>query len=172
MRTLTAREKKMLAGMVILAVLVFGWKFVASPIMNSGSSGGSQITDNAGRMQRMGQLYDEYRKIRAEKGRYSTLLENKTEKTTELIQQCATSNNIDKNIGYTRKSQSNVQNKYIRVTTDVKFEGVAFGPLAKFIADMEGQRDLVRISYLRISKGLPAPATYDPIIQTDSFINK
>ena len=172
MRTLTAREKKMLAGMVILAVLVFGWKFVASPIMNSGSSGGSQITDNAGRMQRMGQLYDEYRKIRAEKGRYSTLLENKTEKTTELIQQCATSNNIDKNIGYTRKSQSNVQNKYIRVTTDVKFEGVAFAPLAKFIADMEGQRDLVRISYLRISKGLKGTDIYDAIIKIDSFINK
>ena len=74
--------------------------------------------------------------------------------------------------GYTKKSQANVQNKYIRVTTDVKLEGVAVGPLMKFIFDLERSSDLVRIQYLRITKGLKGTDTYDAIIKVDSFINK
>jgi hypothetical protein len=171
-KALSAREKKLLILAATLAVLVFGYNFIVRPLMDSNAGGAKQTMDNATRMKRMSQLYEEYKKIRLEKTRYTTLLENKTEKTTEIIQQCATSNNIDKNIGYTRKSQSNVQNKYIRVTTDVKLEGVAIGPLTKFIFDMENSNDSVRVQYLRITKGLKGTDTYDAIIKIDSFTSK
>ena len=172
MRTLTSREKKLLLALGIVAVLTLGYSFVIKPVMDYKASTSKHSGDNASRIKKMTALYDEYRKVRQEKNKYLTLLENKTEKTTELVQQCASSNNIDKNIAYTRKSQSNVQNKYIRVTTDIKIEGVSIQPLLKFIFDIENSNDLVRVQYLRINKGLKGTDTYDALIKIDSFINK
>lgn len=172
MRPLSNREKKLLIFLGTVLVLVLGYNFIAKPLLDSRAGSAKHTTDNTSRMKRISQLFDEYRNVRAEKSRYLALLENKTEKTTELIQQCSTANNIDKNIGYTRKSQSNVQNKYIRVTTDVKVEGVSVQPLLKFIYDIENSNEQVRVQYLRINKGLKGTDTYDAIIKIDSFITK
>ena len=172
MRKLTSREKKLLGVLGTIAALVLLYVFVISPALDLRTSSEKDAGDSASRLRKMDQLYDEYKKIRQEKTRYLTLLENKNEKTTELIQQCSTGNNIDKNIAYTRKTQSNVQNKYIRVTTDVKIEGVAIQPLIKFINDLESTSDLTRVQYIRINKGLKGTDTYDALIKIDSFINK
>jgi len=172
MRKLTDREKKLLYILGAVAAIALVYLLIIRPIMSYRSNTEKSTGDSISRLKKMEQLYDEYKRVRQEKTQYLTLLENKNEKTTELIQQWSTSNNIDRNIAYTRKSQSNVQNKYVRVTTDVKIEGVAIHPLIKFLYDIESSNELIRVQYIRINKGLKGTDTYDALIKIDSFINK
>ena len=172
MRKLTDREKKLLYLLGVIAAIALVYFFIIRPVMLYRSNTEKIAGDNISRLKKMEQLNEEYKRVRQEKTHYLSLLENKNEKTTELIQQWSTSNNIDRNIAYTRKSQSNVQNKYIRVTTDVKIEGVAIHPLIKFLYDIESSNELIRDQYVRINKGMKGTDTYDALIKIDSFINK
>lgn len=174
MRVLTKREKMLLAVLAVLAAVVIVNYVImplASSIGSAGESGGGS-TDSAADIDKIGRLADEYRRIRQEKTQLLTMLDAKNENTVTMIQQFATSNNIDKNISGTRRSQSNIQNKYIRITTEVRIEGVAIQSLVKFLADIENSGNLVRIQSLRISKGLKGTDAYDAVVKIDSFTNK
>jgi hypothetical protein len=171
MRTLTKREK-ILIIILIASVAIWGIYSIARPILNAQKSSGLEKENAAGKIKKMDDLYDEYRRVRQEKTRILTLLDTKNENTATLIQQFAASNNIDKSVAYTRRTQSNVQNRFIRVTTEVKIEGVTIQPLIRFIGDIENSNGLMRVQYLRITKGLKGTDSYDALIKIDSFTNK
>ncbi len=97
------------------------------------------------------------------------MLDSKNENITSLIEQWAASADITRNIAYTRRTQTNIQNKYIRVTTDVKLEGIPIQKLLRFLYEVENSNTLLKISYLRIYQGLKGSDTYDVNVKIDSF---
>jgi len=167
MRRLSKRERYLLFFLAIVAVGAIIYA------LSSSTDSGTVKTKNAAggpeRIRTLERLAEEYRKVRQDKTRIQTLLDNKNENTTTLIQQWAASSNIDKNIGYTRRSQSNIQNKYIRITTELKLEGVAIQQYMKFLNDVENSDELLRVQYIRISKALKGTDTYDVLMKIDSF---
>jgi len=86
-----------------------------------------------------------------------------------LIEQWAQNSNVAKNIAYSRRNQTNVQNKYIRITTDMKLDGVSIQSLLKFIYEIENSNKLVNISYLRINKSFKSPNLYDVNLKIESY---
>jgi hypothetical protein len=171
MRALTKREK-ILIVILLVSIAVWGAYSIISPIVSAQKKGSVEKENAAGKIKKMDQLYDEYRRVRQEKTRLLTLLDTKNENTATLIQQFAATNNIEKSVAYTRRTQSNVQNRFIRVTTEVKIEGVAIQPLIRFIGDIENSNGLMLVQYLRITKGLKGTDAYDALIKIDSFTNK
>jgi len=171
MRTLTKREKLLVAALIGVAIIVIIY-YVILPIASAASSSNNEGGTSTAKIQKLDALYEEYKRVRQEKTQLLSMLDAKNENTVTLIQQYAASNNIDKNIANTRRSQSNIQNKYIRITTEVKIEGVAIQPLIKFLSDLENGGGLIRVQYMRIAKGLKGTDTYDVLIKIDSFTNK
>jgi hypothetical protein len=98
-----------------------------------------------------------------------SLLGNKNENITTMIEQWSTNADIARHISYTRRTQSAIQSKYLRITTDIKIEGAPFQKLLRFLYEIESSNMLLKISYLRIYQGLKGSDTYDVIMKIDSF---
>lgn len=169
MRQLTQREKILVIVLGIsIAVVIVYYIVTASPASNSSGNTG----DITSQMNRLSQLSEEYKQLRNDRVRYQSLLSSNSENTATLIQQISASNNIDKNIVYTKRNQSNIQNKYIKVTTDIKIEGVSIQPLINFLSEIDKSEGLIIISYLRINAALKGTGTYDALIKIDSYTGK
>jgi hypothetical protein len=171
MRTLTKREKMLLlflGGLVLVIVVVY----IIMPSMNDSNGKSTPANDPAANLLKIEQLNEEYRKIRQDKTQIMSLLDAKNENTATLIQQYASSCSLDKNIAYTKRTQSNIHNSFVRITTDVKIEGAPIQQLLKFISNFESGNDLTRIQFLRITKGLKGTDTYDALIKIDTYTNK
>ena len=74
------------------------------------------------------------------------MLSKKDDNLTALVEQWAASAGITRNIDYTRRTQTNIQNKYIMITTDIKI-----------------------ISYLRIQQALKGRDTYDVNLKINNY---
>lgn len=166
---LSDREKKLLmllAGVVAVAVVYF---LIVTPLLEFRRSAAEQSKKLSHDLQRLEELYDEFRDLKQKKTRYMSLLSNKNENITTLVEQWSTAAELTRNIAYTRRSQATIQNKFIRVTADVKLEGVPIQKLVRFLYEIENSNVLLKISYLRIYQGLRGADTYDVILKIDSF---
>lgn len=165
---LSQREKILLQILVSLIVIAIIYFLIISPIIEMRRSGDSEVKEKLANVNKIDKIYMEYKELLQKKNEiYSQL--NKKDNLTSQIEQYATSNNIAKNIAYTRRGQSVIQNKYIRITTDIKFDGVAMDKLLKFIYDVENSNSLLKLDYIRIHQGLKDTNTYDVIMKIDSF---
>lgn len=172
MRALNPREKLLLK--VLGAVAVFGvvYFFVIMPLFSLWQSADQVQNSNQARISRIERIYNEYNVIKVKRTRYETLLNNKNDNLTTLIQQVASSNGIAGNIAYTRRTQTNVQNKYVKITTDVKIDGVPIQNLLKFMHDIENSNNLVFISSVRINQGIRDTKKYDALIKIVNFVSQ
>lgn len=169
MLKLSDREKKLLlvlAGVVAAAAAYF---LILTPLLQFRLSAEEKLRRHARDLQRIEELYEEYRDIKQKKTRYMSLLGNKNDNITTLVEQWSTAAELARNIAYTRRSQSTIQNKFVRVTTDIKLEGVPIQRLIRFLYEIENSNVLLKISYLRIYQGLRGSDTYDVILKIDSF---
>ncbi len=73
---------------------------------------------------------------------------------------------------YNRDHQSNLQNNYRKITTDVKFEGINIKSAMNFLYYMENSNILLKISYVRISQAVKERNNYDVTVNIDSFKNQ
>jgi Tfp pilus assembly protein PilO len=167
MRSLSTREKILIYVLSSVAAGALLYTFIISPLLTPKTDGG--VSGGPERLRRMERLSEEYKSVKQDKNQILSQLDNKNENTSALIQQCASTNGIEKNIAYTRRSQSTIQNKYNRITTDVKIDGVYFQPLVKFLNDIESSPELVRLQYVRITKALKGTNTYDVQLKIDTF---
>ncbi|HNR87550.1 MAG TPA: type II secretion system protein GspM [Spirochaetota bacterium] len=166
---LSTREKIMLqalAGVIAVAVL---YLLIIAPFIEFRESSDSALAKNVERLKKIDKIYDDYRELKREKSKYDAMLAQKNENITSLIEQWSNSVNIARNIAYTRRTQANIQNKYVRVTTDVKFEGVSIEKFLKFIYEVENSNRLIKLSYIRINTALKGTNTYDIVLKIDSF---
>jgi hypothetical protein len=169
MINLSQREKRLaqlLGGVVGFALLYF---LVISPLANLKRGSEGQIRQNMESIAKIDSIYDEYKDIRQKKTQYMAQLANKNANITSLIEQWATSANITKNIAYTRRTQTNIQNKYVMTTTIMKVDSVAIEPLLKFIYEVENSSMLLKVSYIRMREAIKGSDTYDVELKINTY---
>ncbi len=166
---LSQREKSLLKILIAFVIILGIYFLIISPFLNFQENSESELKVNMANLNKIDKIYSEFKEIRNKKTKIMSLLNRKDENITSLIEQWASSTNIARNIAYTRRTQSNIQNKYIRITTDVKFEGVSIEKLLKFIYEIENSNKLIKFSYIRIHQGLKGKNKYDVILKIDSF---
>ncbi|MBN2038538.1 MAG: type II secretion system protein M [Spirochaetes bacterium] len=172
MKTLSKREKLLLKVLLSFVVVLTIYYIIIIPLTGFIRNSGNDTDTGRNDIEKLERIYNEYREIKQKSSDYMSMLSKKNENTTSLIEQWASSTGIAKNIAYTRSSQSNIQNKYTRITTDMKIEGVFIQQFVKFLYEVENSDNLLKINYLRIQPALKGTNTYDINLKIDNFILK
>ncbi|MBN2400960.1 MAG: type II secretion system protein M [Spirochaetes bacterium] len=172
MITLTQREKLLLKILVVCLAGLIVYYLIALPIIGLSGSAEDGVEKNIDDLNKLENIYKQYREIQQKNEKYSSMLSKKNENTTSMIEQWANSTGISKNIAYTRGSQSSIQNKYTRITTDIRIEGVAIQNFLKFLYEIENSDNLLKVNYLKITPALKGTNTYDINLKIDNYISK
>lgn len=172
MRTLSKRENLLLKILLSFVVLLVLYYLIILPLIGFIRSTGDNSGTGRNDLERLEKIYYEYKDIQQKKTAYMSMLKKSNENTTSLIEQWASSTGIAKNIAYTRSSQSNIQNKYTRITTNMKIEGVLIHQFIKFLYEVENSDNMIKVSQLRIRPALKGTSTYDVTLKIDNFILK
>ncbi len=166
---LSNREKLLLKVLIATIIIIMGYNFIFIPLSNYFSSSDSVILSDKQKIEQLDRIYNNYKELETKRNQYLSLLKNDSENISTMIEQWAQSSNIAKNIAYSRRNQTNVQNKYIRITTDMKLDGVSIQSLLRFIYEIENSNKLVNISYIRINKSYKSPNLYDVNLKIESY---
>jgi len=166
---LSNREKLLLKILIGTLVLIIGYNFIVMPLKNFFSSSDTVIISDKQKIEQLDRIYNNYKELETKRNQYMSLLKGDSENISTMIEQWAQNSNIARNISYSRRNQTNVQNKYIRITTDMKLEGVSIQSLLRFIYEIENSNKLVNISYLRINKSYKSPNLYDVNLKIESY---
>ncbi len=166
---LSNREKLLLKILIATVILITGYNFIFMPLINFFSSSDSIIVNDKQKIEQLDRIYSNFKELETKRNQYMSLLKSDSDNISTLIEQWAQSSNISRNIAYSRRNQTNVQNKYIRITTDMKLEGVSIQSLLRFIYEIENSNKLVNISYLRINKSYKSPNLYDVNLKIESY---
>jgi hypothetical protein len=169
MYKISQREKTLLIILAVIGGISILYFFIITPLVNMKKGGDVDIKSNIDRISKIDRIYDEYKDIKQESTRIKSLLDKKNENITTQIEQWSNATNIAKNVAYTRRNQTNLQNKYVRITTDMKIDGIGIEPLLKFLYEVENSGKLIKISYIRIQQALKGTDTYDVILKIDSY---
>lgn len=168
---LSAREKRMLQALSAIVGLVILYYGVISPVMSFLDSVDNGYETSMTQLKELDDIYQQYREIRDKKGRYEQLLKD-TKGISSLVEENAGKASILNNKVYNRDHQSNLQNNYKKITTDVKFEGVNIKSVLDFLYYMENSNVLLKVSYIRINQAVKERNNYDVTINIDSFKNQ
>jgi len=166
---LSAREKILLKVFGVVSAGALVWVLVINPYLSISESSRAGIAGSRQDLAKLDSLYEEYRDVRQRKARYDALLGNREENITTLIEQWSASADVARHIAYTRRTQSSVQNRYLRITTDIKIDGVPMQKFLRFLYEIESSGRLLKVSYLRLYQGLKGADTYDVIMKIDSY---
>jgi hypothetical protein len=166
---LSNREKLLLKILIGTLVLIIGYNFIVMPLKNFFSSSDTVIISDKQKIEQLDRIYNNYKELETKRNQYMSLLKGDSENISTMIEQWAQNSNIARNISYSRRNQTNVQNKYIRITTDMKLDGVSIQSLLRFIYEIENSNKLVNISYLRINKSYKSPNLYDVNLKIESY---
>ncbi|MCX8122963.1 MAG: hypothetical protein N3F66_02210 [Spirochaetes bacterium] len=169
MLKLSNREKLLLKILLSILILIIGYNFIFIPLMKFFSSSDTVIVSDKQKIEQLDRIYNNYKELETKRNQYMSLLKSDSENISTMIEQWAQNSNIAKNIAYSRRNQTNVQNKYIRITTDMKLDGVSIQSLIRFIYEIESSNKLVNISYLRINKSYKSPNLYDVNLKIESY---
>lgn len=174
MRQLSKREKLLLIILVVSAVsaVIYYTLFPSSGEIITNSE--SNISDNS-HVSEFNKLYEiaaKYNEYKSKIKYYNSKLSSNNDNITTLIQKWAKEESIDTNIAYTRRTQTNIQNKYTRINTDVKINGAAIQSILRFVNKIESHDSVIFISHLHINRGLKGTDKYDALIKIHTFIKK
>ncbi len=172
MITLTQREKLLLKVLIICIATTIVYYLIVLPVIGLTGNAEDELKKNRDDIEKLESIYKQYRDIQQKNAAYTSMLNRKNENVTSMVEQWANSIGMARNIAYTRSSQSNIQNKYVRITTEVKIEGIAIQQFLKFLYEVENSDNLLKVNYLRISPALKGTNTYDINLKIDNFISK
>jgi type II secretory pathway component PulM len=166
---LSAREKKLLQVLAVVAALAFVYFFIITPISNMRRSSAGGVREKIEGIAKIDRIYDEYREVKQKKAQYMSQLGNKDANINSLVEQWAANAGVSGLVAYTRSTQTTIQNKYTMVTTIMKFDGVAIEPLLKFLYEVENSSLLLKISYLRMREAIKGANTYDVELKINTY---
>lgn len=172
MRTLTEREKKLFQILIAVSATIAVFFLVINPIISLKTGSSSDMQKNITDLARIDKIYQDYREIREQKNNYMTQLNRKDANITALVEQWAASAKVTRNIADTRSTQTNIQNKYIKITTTIKLDSVAIEPLLNFIYHIESSNLLLKINYIRIQEAIKGRNTYDVSLKISNFMTQ
>ena len=166
----SSREKKLLMVLCCLVIAVALFYIVINPYLNFRKSFTSSGTEAMAHVNELESIYYEYRSIKEKKDSYSRLMKESGGVST-LVEENAGKLGILNNKIYNRERETNVQNKFKKTTTEVKFEGINIKAALNFIYSMENSDKLIKVSSLRINQGVKERSNYDMTIVFDSYMN-
>lgn len=166
------REKKLIQVLIIILSVVLIYYLIIIPLVSFFNKTEDSLESNKEQLVQLDKIYNKYRELEQKRNRYTSLLKSGNDNITSMIEQWSQSTNVARHIAYTRRRQSIIQNKYIRITTDIKLEGVPVQSCLQFIYEIENSNKLLKISYLRINKALKGSSTYDVNMKIDSYTMK
>ena len=167
MITLNDREKILLQILGGLAAVLAVYYLIITPIVEYHSRIETESVGAKENLYKLAKIYDKYNNLKQKKTSYERSLKSGKAVTT-LIEEYAAKVGILENKVYTRDHPGARQDKYKKMSTDVKFEGVSIVPILEFIYHMENSGNLINISYLRINQAFKGRETYDVMIKFDS----
>ena len=168
MINLSDREKKLLKILLSLIGILFVFFFIISPIYDFKINMDNENESNILKLNKLDSLYEKYLRLDKKKKDYSNLLRSGVS-VTSLIDTYAKEIRIFNNKAYTRDHPSNIQSKYKKITTDVKFESIDITSALKFIYKMENSNRIIKVIYLRMQQALKGKNTYDVTIKFDTY---
>ncbi|MBN1501176.1 MAG: hypothetical protein JW982_13525 [Spirochaetes bacterium] len=168
MKKLTKREQLMLKILAVLSIAAAAY-FAISGFSNFNSGNPDTDFSEKNVFKVLDGYSNEYHNIKKEISDYNNILNNQNDSLNTQIQSVADSLNISKNIEYTKRTQTNLQNKYIKITVDVKINGADIQSLLQFISKIEDRNKLVFITYVNIRKGIKEKELYDALIKISTF---
>lgn len=169
MLKLSKREKVLLQLLIVVVIIIIGYSFVFEPIKNIFTSSDDAVATNKQKIEQLDRIYNNYKNLEIKRNHYISSLRHDSENISTLIELWAQNSNITRNIAHSRRNQTNIQDKYIRITTDMKLDGIPIQSLLQFIYEIENSAKLVNVSYLRINKSFKSPALYDVNIKIESY---
>ncbi len=172
MLNLNKRERFLLQILIVIIIITIVYYLIVLPLIEFAQNAEEDLKNNTDNISKIDRIYEQFRDVQEKKTRYLDQLGKKNENITSMVEQWANSTGIASNIAYTRRNQSTVQNKYIRITTNIKVEGVAIQKFLKFLYEIEHSNMLLKTSYLRIRPALKGTKTYDIDLKIDSFTSK
>lgn len=168
MISFTDREKKLLTLLGAFMGILLVYFVLIRPIVEFKSGLETEYIANVERLNTLDKLYEQYIQLQEEKEKYQNLLKS-NEGITTLIENIAKETNIIKNKVYTRDNPSNIQGKFKKVSTEVKFEGVDIGSMMNFIYKLENSNKIIKIAYMRVRLALKGKDVYDVTLKIDSY---
>ncbi len=166
---LSPREKKLLQILGGVVALTFVYFVIITPISNMRRSTEGGVREKIEGIAKIERIYAEYREVKQKKAQYMSQLGNKDANINSMIEQWASNAGVSGFIAYTRNTQTTIQNKYIMVTTIMKFDSVAIEPLLKFLYEVENSPMLLKISYLRMREAIKGANTYDVELKINTY---
>jgi len=171
MLNLSEREKRLIQALLILLIAIAFYFLIISPVLSYKERIDTEYESNVTRLVKLDRIYEEFREVKKEKERKKAILGN-TGSVTTLIEENAEKAGILGSKVYTRDNPLKIQDDLKKVSTDVKFEGVAIAPLMKFIHLMENSDKMIKVNYLQIRLALKGRNTYDVRIKFDSLTSR
>lgn len=166
---LSDREKlliKILIGMAIAVMVFYG---IITPAMKI-SRTMSPSADYAKQLEEMQNLHSDYLSVKKENDGIEALLSKNTEGSATMIKNLAEKRGLKS--AYLNTTQTNIQNKYTRINTDIKVNSVSAQNLLEFINEVEQSEFLVEVNYLNITRGLEGRKEYDALIKFYTYTTK
>ncbi len=169
---LSKREKTLLKILCGFLACVAAYYFIILPVIKLATDKSNGTETGRDEMDKLNKIYQEYREVQQKRSAFTAILNKKNENITSLVEQWANTAGIAKNIGNSRSSESNIQNKYIRITADVKFDSVAIQDFFRFLYEAENSDNLLKVNYLRIYPALKGTNTYDINVKIDKYVSQ
>jgi len=165
---LTEREKLLLkiAGGIFAVFIVYA--FIITPLIYMKDKTGNIYSTNSDRLKRLDNIHEEYANVLERNKRIEVMLKD-TQSPSAMIENVASEFNIQNNKVYNRDSQAKIQNKYTKITSDVKFEGVDIRSVLMFVNRIENTDRITHISYLRIAQAFKERRNYDVTLKIDTY---
>jgi len=166
---LSEREQiliRILIGMALAALIYYGI-IIPSIMINKTASPSGEYERKAAELLK---IHAEYLAAKKENDSIEALLAKNSEGSATMIKQLAEKRGI--NSAYLNTTQTNVQNKYTRINTDIKINSVSAQNLLEFINEVEQSEYLVYVNYLNVTRGLEGRHDYDALIKFYTFTGK
>ena len=168
MMEFSSREKKLLIALCIIVGAVALFYIVINPYLNFRKSVTGSGTEALSRVSELESVYYQYRDIKEKKDTYERLMKESSG-ISALVEENAAKLGIQNNKIYNRERETNMQNKFKKTTTEVKFEGINIKAALDFIYSMENSDKFIKTSSLRINQGVKERSNYDITIVFDSY---
>lgn len=159
---ISKREKKLLTilGIIVGSLLVY--YVIIDPIVSFKRDAGQNLEKNLEKISRLDEIYSDYKDVLAEKNQLN--IEAETTGIASVIDEAATSLNINTNKVYLTDNQGTIKNGIQLITTNVKFEGVSIRNMIEFIYKLESSGTPLKIKNLTITAGIKGKNRYDAVI--------
>lgn len=168
MIALSDRERILLRILLVIIGVFLIYFLIIAPLWRLRKESRQSWDQNATRLAELDTLYNEYKDIQDKKSKINELMRD-TRGVSTLIEEYAKNAGILQNKAYNRDATTNMQNKYQKISTEVRFEAVDIRPVMKFLYDMEHSEKYVRISYLRVNQAFKERQTYDVTVKFESY---